>query len=34
MIEWLQLTNDQKREVLNETSGSTGLATNAIEKDW
>jgi hypothetical protein len=34
MTEWLQLTEAQRRAVLKDVSGRTGLAMNAIEKDW
>jgi hypothetical protein len=34
MIEWLQLTDGQKKSVLDEVSNTTGLPVSAIEKDW
>jgi len=34
MIEWLQLSDTDKIAVLREASTRTGIAVNAIEKDW
>lgn len=34
MIEWLQLADSQKKEILNQFGAETGLPVNAIEKDW
>ena len=34
MIEWLQLTEKRRIEILNAASNQTGLPENAIEKDW
>lgn len=33
MIEWLKLTNERKRLVLNQVNAATGLPVHAIEKD-
>ncbi len=34
MIEWLQLPEKRRIEILNAVSARTGLPENAIEKDW
>jgi hypothetical protein len=34
MIEWLQLSDDRKRQILQQASAATGLPAHAIEKDW
>jgi predicted nucleotidyltransferase component of viral defense system len=34
MIEWLKLTDERKRLILNQASAATGLPVHAIEKDW
>ncbi|HEV2482955.1 MAG TPA: nucleotidyl transferase AbiEii/AbiGii toxin family protein [Puia sp.] len=34
MIEWLKLTDERKRQVLNQANNKTGLLPHSIEKDW
>jgi hypothetical protein len=34
MIEWLQLTDKRKREIISQVNNKNGLAVKAIEKDW
>lgn len=34
MIEWMKLTDDRKRQILNQANEATGLPVHAIEKDW
>ena len=34
MIDWLKLTDDRKRQILNQANTATGLLAHAIEKDW
>lgn len=34
MIEWLKLTDERKRQILNQANEATGLPVHAIEKDW
>jgi len=34
MIEWLKLSDDRKRQILQQASAATGLPAHAIEKDW
>jgi hypothetical protein len=34
MINWLQLTDDQRRTTLNEAALNSGIKAKAIEKDW
>src|SRR5690348_1364504 len=34
MIEWLKLTDERKRQILNQQNEATGLPVHAIEKDW
>lgn len=34
MIEWLKLTDERKRLILNQANAATGLPVHAIEKDW
>src|SRR5438309_3338067 len=34
MIEWLKLTDDRKRQVLNQANNKIGLLPHSIEKDW
>lgn len=34
MVEWLNLPDNRKVEILNRVSIETGLLPNAIEKDW
>lgn len=34
MIEWLKLTDERKRQVVNQVNNVTGLPVHAIEKDW
>ena len=34
MIEWLKLTDERKRQVLNQANNRIGLLPHSIEKDW
>lgn len=34
MIEWLKLTDERKRQILNQANEATGLPVHSIEKDW
>lgn len=34
MIGWLELSDDRKRQILQQASAITGLPAHAIEKDW
>lgn len=34
MIEWLKLTDERKRQVLNQANNKIGLLPHSIEKDW
>lgn len=34
MIQWLKLTDDQRRTSLNQASNSSGIIAKSIEKDW
>jgi predicted nucleotidyltransferase component of viral defense system len=34
MIEWLKLTDERKRQVLNQANNEIGLLPHSIEKDW
>jgi hypothetical protein len=34
MIDWLNLTDDRKRQILNQANSHTDLPIHAIEKDW
>jgi hypothetical protein len=34
MIEWLKLTDERKRQILNQANTERGLLPQAIEKDW
>lgn len=34
MIEWLKLTDERKRQLLNQANNEIGLLPHSIEKDW
>lgn len=34
MIEWLSLTPERRREIINQVNIRTGISVKAIEKDW
>lgn len=34
MVEWLQLRDEQKKDILNQVGAITGPPVNTIEKDW
>jgi hypothetical protein len=34
MIGWLKLTDERKRQILNQANAATGRPVHAIEKDW
>src|SRR5258708_12440969 len=34
MLEWLKITDERKRRILNQANTERGLLPHAIEKDW
>lgn len=34
MTGWLQLTDEQRRQTLNQAQQITGVGLKALEKDW